>query len=49
MNTTEATNTAQGELNCEVASQPAPLPDWIARVSKEWALDTYRAYAVSPS
>ena len=49
MNTTKATTTitAKGVSEVESRETPlAPLPGWIVRASKEWALDTYQLRAV---
>jgi hypothetical protein len=49
MNTTEATSTVIGSKPSQEVSrktQPGPLPNWMVRVCREWALDTYRARPV---
>jgi hypothetical protein len=49
MKTTEANKTVQGGRPGDTVRRPGPLPKWILRASKDWALDTYRPYALGSS
>jgi len=41
MKTNEATTAAKGSSN----PQPTPLPHWMVRADREWAMDTFRPHA----